>query len=117
MAFLGQESIWAAAASECAGEQGQFWQYHDALFAHTAGRNAGVYTRDKLKQYASGLGLDSSSFNACVDSGRYETWVQSQTQQGRAKGVTSTPTLIVNGHIVSPVPDFDTLRGIITDNI
>jgi protein-disulfide isomerase len=41
MAFLGDESVWAAAASECANEQNQFWTYHDVLFTHTAARLAG----------------------------------------------------------------------------
>jgi len=33
MAFLGQESQWAAEASECAADQNAFWPYHDKLFA------------------------------------------------------------------------------------
>lgn len=113
MAFLGQESVWAAAASECASEQNRFWDYHDALFAHTAGRDKGVFTRDKLKQYAVSLGMDRGAFDSCVDSGRYEGWVRAQADLGRQAGVTSTPTLFVNGQRVSPVPGFDDLRGLI----
>ena len=112
MAFLGEESVAAAAASECADEQGRFWEYHDALFTHTAGRGKGVFTNSALKQYAADVGLDRAAFNSCVDSRRYEDWVRSETEQGRRLGVTSTPTLVVNGHLVSPVPTtFEDLRA------
>jgi protein-disulfide isomerase len=113
MAFLGQESVWAAAASECAGEQDQFWKYHDVLFTHTAGRGQGVFTVVNLKRYAAELGLNAAAFDGCLDDGRYEGWVRAQTEVGRHKGVASTPTLIVNGRLVSPVPGFDDLRSLI----
>ncbi len=115
MAFLGQESVWAAAASECASEQNRFWDYHDALFAQTAGRNKGVFTKDKLKQYATGLGIDRGAFDSCIDSGKYEAWVRGQTDLGRQAGVTSTPTLFVNGARVSPVPVFHDLHSMVED--
>jgi protein-disulfide isomerase len=44
MAFLGEESGWAAAAAECADEHGQFWLYHDVLFTHTTDQRQGVFT-------------------------------------------------------------------------
>jgi protein-disulfide isomerase len=114
MAFLGPESVWAAAASECASEQNSFWEYHDVLFTHTAGRDKGVFTKPALKQYAADLGLDRGAFNNCVDSGRYEDYVRGQTQQGQLQGVTSTPTLMVNGQKLSPVPgSFEDLRSAI----
>ena len=113
MAFLGDESVWAAAASECADEQGRFWDYHDTLFTHTAGRGRGVFTRPSLKQYAADLGLERDAFSSCLDSGRYDDWVRAETELGRQQGVTATPTLIVNGRLVSPVPAFDDLRMLI----
>ena len=113
MAFLGDESVWAAAASECASEQGRFWEYHDSLFSHTAGRGAGVFTKPKLKAYGAELGLDSAAFDSCVDSDRYEEYVRAQTELGRSRGVTSTPSLFVNDRLVSPVPSFDDLRTLI----
>jgi len=113
MAFLGDESVKAASASECADEQGRFWDYHDVLFSHTAGRGQGVFTRPKLEQYAEDLGLDSGAFNACVESGRYDDWVRAQTEAGRQQGVNSTPTLFVNGRRIAPVASFDELRALV----
>ncbi|MEK7647106.1 MAG: thioredoxin domain-containing protein, partial [Patescibacteria group bacterium] len=43
-AFLGQESIDAAAAAKCAGDQGKFWDYHDYLFSHQSGENQGNFS-------------------------------------------------------------------------
>jgi protein-disulfide isomerase len=113
MAFLGDESVLASSASECANEQGRFWDYHDVLFSHTAGRNQGVFTRPKLEQYAADAGLDTTAFNACVDSGRYDDWVRAQTVAGRQQGVNATPTLLVNGRPIPPVSSFAELRALV----
>ena len=43
-AFLGTESIDAAVAARCAGEQGAFWSYHDWLYANQNGENAGWFS-------------------------------------------------------------------------
>ena len=113
MAFLGDESVLAASASECADEQGRFWDYHDVLFDHTAGRDKGVFTRARLEQYAADIGLDRTAFNACVESGRYDDWVRTQTEAGRQLGVNSTPTLFINGQRAPLVASFDELRELV----
>lgn len=76
--FLGQESSWAAAASECAAEQGKFWEYHAKLFGSQGGENNGAFNKDKLKGYAADMGLDKAKFNECMDSGRTEKLVQAE---------------------------------------
>ena len=70
MAFLGEESQWAAEASECAAEQDAFWQYHDKLVASHSGENEGAYAKDKLKGFAKDLGLKTDQFDQCLDSGK-----------------------------------------------
>jgi protein-disulfide isomerase len=52
-------------------------------------------------------------FSACVESGRYDESVRAETQLGRQKGVTGTPTVFVNGQRVSTVPGFDELQALI----
>lgn len=113
LAFIGQESLWAAEAAECAAEQDRFWDYHDKLFAEQAGENRGAFSRSNLKRFASEIGLDSEQFNACFDSGRYAAQVQAETQAGRQKGVQATPTLFVNGQMIRGAPRFEQLRQII----
>ena len=72
----------AAEASLCAGDQGQFWEYHDTLFA-----NQQVLDETSLKSYAQQLGLDSAKFNNCLDNDEKEQEVKKETQQAvDAKG-------------------------------
>jgi len=56
-AFLGDESLRAAEAARCAGDQGKFWEYHDYLFTHQNGENKGNFSNLNLKTFAKALGL------------------------------------------------------------
>ena len=96
MAFLGEESQWAAEASECAADQNAFWAYHDKLFASQSGENQGAFNKDKLKGFAVELGLEPKAFNDCLDTGKYTQLVQSQSAAAGQLGVTGTPSFFVN---------------------
>lgn len=109
LAFLGPESTAAAAASECAAEQGKFWEFHDRLFAEQSGRDRGAFSRVNLKRHAADLGLEPMSFNACVDNDVAAARVKAETEEGRRKGVTRTPTLFVNGRKIEGVPSYEDL--------
>jgi cyclophilin family peptidyl-prolyl cis-trans isomerase len=97
MAFLGDESQWAAEASECAGDQGKFWEYHDKLFASQQGENQGAFSKDNLKKFAADLKLDTTKFNQCLDSGQFTEKVKKATQDAQQLGVQGTPTVFING--------------------
>ena len=66
LAFLGNESTWAAEASECAEDQGRFWDYHDKLFDEQRGENQGAYSKDNLKRFAAEIGLDTDRFDSVL---------------------------------------------------
>ncbi|NYZ78015.1 DsbA family protein [Candidatus Micrarchaeota archaeon] len=82
----------AAEASECAGDQGKFWQYHDLLFA-----NQNALDAVSLKNYAKQLKLDSAKFDSCLDTGAKANVVLADLQQGLAAGVSGTPMFFLNG--------------------
>jgi protein-disulfide isomerase len=113
LAFLGDESQWAAEASECASEQGRFWEYHDRLYRETQGRGKGVFEKPLLKRYATEVGLDHTAFDGCLDSGRYRARVQSDTEDARRRGVSRTPTLEINGQRLVGVPTVDEVRALV----
>ncbi|HTP09111.1 MAG TPA: thioredoxin domain-containing protein [Anaerolineae bacterium] len=96
-AFLGQESIWAAQAAECAADQGKFWEYHDLLFSKQNGENVGTFTKENLMAYAKELGLDSTQFDPCLQNDVTLQRVISDTNEGRQVGVSGTPTFFING--------------------
>ena len=111
MAFLGDESKMAAEASECAGDQGAFWQYHDKLFESQNGENQGAFANDKLKGFAKDLGLKTDAFDQCLDSRKYQQKVEQETQAAQELGVQSTPSFYINDWLVLgalPVEEFDT---------
>ncbi len=112
-AFLGQESLDAAAASECAGEQGKFWEYHDLLFSSQNGENQGAFKKENLVSFASQVGIDKDKFVTCVDSGKYSSLVQSQTNFAGSNGLSSTPSFLVDGYLIKGAQDITTFRQVI----
>lgn len=87
----------AAEASECAADQGKFWEMHDRMFENQ--ENLKV---TDLKSYAKSLGLDQTVFDKCLDSGKYASKVAADKSYGVSIGVDSTPTIYINGEKVSP---------------
>jgi protein-disulfide isomerase len=112
-ALIGQESIWAAEASECANEQGKFWDYHDKLFENQHGENQGAFSTDNLKRFAQELGLDTQAFNLCLDSRKYEDLVKAETEDALKNGIQSTPTFVVGEQTVPGLPSYDSLKKVI----
>lgn len=109
-AFLGPESQWAGEASECAADQDAFWEYHDKLFDSQSGENQGAFNKDNLKRFAAELGLDTQTFDECLDSGKYTSLVQNETQAAQSLGVRSTPSFLVNGKAVVGAQPFEVFQ-------
>ncbi len=87
-----QESFRAAQASECAGDQGAFWEFHDALFERSAGLGMAAY-----QQYAEQLGLDVDQLTTCIEEGQFAAEVEADARYAAELGVTGTPTFFING--------------------
>jgi protein-disulfide isomerase len=106
----GDESVWAAEASECAAEQNAFWEYHDTLFLNRKGINVGTFVINNLKLFAKELDLDTEAFNACLDEGRYRDKIAADYADGRRREITGTPTFFVGQTNVvgaKPYSDFE----------
>ena len=87
----------AAFAAECADEQGMFWEYHDIVFENQKKWQglSGPIMVDTFEQYAMELGLNTSDFNTCFESGKYADEVTKDLQDGVSYGVTGTPGFFV----------------------
>jgi protein-disulfide isomerase len=86
----------AAEAARCAGEQGKFWEYHDALYADQS-----KLDEPGLVEHARSLGLDEKSFQSCLKAGKFKSQIEQDVQEGSKAGVAGTPGFFINGIFVN----------------
>ena len=82
----------AAEASECAAEQGKFWEFHDGIFENQERISSALFS-----EIAGKIGLNANKFNDCVSSRKYQSKVAEQQAGGDSAGVRGTPHTIVLG--------------------
>ncbi len=107
----------AAEAAECAGEQGQYWPMHDRLFQGQDEWRQQADPLPVLKGYAAELGLDTDTFDACLDSGQFAAEVQADVAEGMAAGVDSTPSFFVNGRPLRGALPFSEFQRVIEEEL
>ena len=78
--------------AETAGRQGRFWDMHDALYAYER-----PLDRDALLKIAGSLHLDMARFTKDLEDPKLRKRVEADLADGRANGVTATPTIFVDG--------------------
>lgn len=98
----------AAIASECANQQGQFWQYHDLLF-----KNQRNLSPADLTAYASELNLDSAAFGACQRSPETLAKIKADSVTGGSLGVSGTPTFFMNGRQFAGAQSVEVLSALV----
>lgn len=77
----------ASDAAECSGDQGRFWEMHDALFAPTL-------SRETVMKEAGRLALDLQAFERCL-AGDVRSRVLADLEEGKRLGIVGTPTFLV----------------------
>jgi protein-disulfide isomerase len=100
----------AAEAAECANDQGRFWEYHYKLYAEQYGENRGAFLPERLKQFATDLGLGRGEFDACLDSHKHIGLVADLRDQAAAAGARGTPSFLINGELVVGYQSFEEFR-------
>lgn len=105
----------SAEASECANEQGKFWDYADKLFENQTQLGSDLYTK-----LAKDLKLSESKFNDCVSSGKYRSVVTADSTDGDSVGITGTPATVVmrgddpaTGQLVSGALPYESFKAAI----
>ncbi|MBT3189057.1 MAG: DsbA family protein [Anaerolineae bacterium] len=94
----------AAEAGQCAFDQGEFWAYHDLLYA-----KAPAIGVSNLKEYAAQVGLDTARFDACLDSGQNRAKAELSEREARQLALPGTPAFLVNGTRLIGPPSFEVL--------
>lgn len=89
----------AAGAAMCAGEQGRYFEFADALFAI---ESLDVrLTAAGYQQAATNVGLDMDAFSSCMDDGRNLELVNANRDAARSNRVSGTPTFFLNDQTLS----------------
>jgi protein-disulfide isomerase len=109
LAFLGDESQWAAVAASLAADQDMFWPFHDYLFTNFGGNESGSFHIDRLLDMGAAVGLDMEAFReGLVLENARARWAEIEAvsrEEAYALGINATPTVVVNG-VPLDSPDF-----------
>jgi protein-disulfide isomerase len=98
LSFLGDESVRAANASFCAADEGQFLDFHKAIYAvQSPLENSGFWSNETLVNMGKKIGITSTTFENCVNKGSKVDLVQANYDSMNKFGVQGTPTVFING--------------------
>ena len=100
LSFIGDESERAANAYGCAVDEGVGQEFLAEVFAQHPGENTGFYTDDKLIEIGADVGATGDEFEQCVTDDTYGAWVGNVQGSGSDAGVSSTPTVFIDGEQV-----------------
>jgi len=87
---LHRRAIPTSEAALCAGDQGNYWGMHDALFTDQKANSD-----EDFQQMAAGLGLDAAAFKACMDSDKFMDQIRADMVEGQKLGISGTPSFVV----------------------
>jgi len=85
--WISEQSLLAAEASYCAGEENKFWEFHDILFAN----QGASFDMTNFMAWAGLIELDEDAFKQCMNERRYQSRAEQDAQDGNAHGVEGTP--------------------------
>lgn len=88
-------SMGLSLSAHCAGDQGKFWEMHDALF-QAQSDTLGIEQND-LVALANKLGLDTVQFKTCLDNKKFINDIKKNLVDSERLAVAGTPTWYVNG--------------------
>lgn len=94
--IFGSASEMAAVATECAGDQGEFWTFHDAYYSG----DRTLFAREGVVAFAEETGLDLPEFETCLDGTDHLARIYAGQREARSLGISGTPTIMVNGQRV-----------------
>ena len=117
--IVGPDSFVVHAGSYCAEEQNLYWFYHDFVYSNQGHENDGWANSENVKLLASKIpGLDTDSFNECLDSKKYEQRVNENKKIAQDSGARSTPSFIIispdgSGETITGAQPFGTFKAVI----
>ena len=105
--IIGPDSVNAAHAAHCAGDQDKFWQYHDELYNNWTGENNGWASSENLLKFATNIGLDLDQFTSCMLNSDHAQIIEQSNADARLLELTGTPGFF----IIGPLDKITKLHG------
>jgi protein-disulfide isomerase len=82
--------------SQCANEQGQFWNFYKMIYENQGPENSGWANTENMNKFASQIPrLDKQKFDSCIDSQKYKSLVDNDMTIGVSLGMQGTPSFII----------------------
>jgi protein-disulfide isomerase len=104
-------AVRAAEAAEAASAQGRFWEMHDLLFEQDH-----LLDDERLSRLARRAGLEMERYTREMADSMYSGKVEEDFKSALYEdGVTGTPTLYLNGVLLSDVQSFEALLQAVTE--
>jgi protein-disulfide isomerase len=98
----GTDSFNAGIASQCANDQGKFWNFYEILYNKQGEENSGWVSVENLKGIALKMpSLNLHEFNSCLDDQKRKSIVENDTRFAFASGFQGTPNFIVEKRVCS----------------
>jgi protein-disulfide isomerase len=120
LSFLGDESVRAANASFCAADEGQYIDFHKAMYrVQSPLENSGFWSNETLVAIGNKVGITSEKFAKCVNEGEKVDLVKANYESMPKYGVQGTPTVFIDGKLwerKSPDFNLDEFRAAVEGN-
>lgn len=92
-------------AAEAAGRQGKFWEMYNLLYSQQQAWTASSSAARIMEDYALQLALNIDQFKKDFASESVNDAINADLKAGQALGANSTPTFVLNGKKLDPLPD------------
>jgi protein-disulfide isomerase len=102
----------AALAALAAGQQGKYWEYHDALFA-----NQKAIQDADLEKYAGQVGLDVARWKRDMQDPKLAATIDRDAALAQKLGASGTPAFFINGRFLSGAQPIDNFKAIIDEEL
>lgn len=111
--ILGEESILAAKAMWCAGNQGKFWEFREIVFANQRGENLGAFKKEKLINFAQQLNLNLDVFSNCLLQSEGDEKIKNNRNLMRQLKIGGTPSFWYKNKVYVGFMSYDKIKDII----
>ena len=104
-------------ASWCAGEQGKFWEMHDAIFMNQDRWNTQATRRPDrvLSDLAKQVGVNMDQYGTCVETRKYHPQIRANMEEGVRRKVGGTPSFIIGSKMISEPLSYDEFKKFVDE--